>query len=385
MLSPIRVFLSDLNTAARWGVYIGVVLLLIVGGIVGGLAVTPVVTDITPPDLDPSVAADMANNPQETIDTVQSTPRRTIPIEHNPWGRSKIPIAVTPPDTTAPQTQNYTHMAVEATEYWNENMSQLGYTGTFTVVNETATDRSIAVQIVFVDSLNVCGVEEGDSDGDIVGCAPKYTGIGSAITKEQPTKIRIETGYRHDATVDTIIHELGHTLSLGHADADRWPEMAAKTAHPTLPKPNVTAQANPWVDDTIGVEYGPRLRNNSAAVAQLDRMLDYYNSGARGFTPEGVRFTRVNQTSPPAVSIKLNSSLSTPSTAVWHGYDPDSDGALESHTTGTVSMHPVVTEHAGWYAGYWLGAGFGIEKAAELPPPFDNPQTADKAHFSSPG
>ncbi|WP_132060954.1 zinc metalloprotease [Halorussus amylolyticus] len=144
-------------------------------------------------------AGDTGASEDDSTDTATEEPQ-------NPWGKDTVVVAY---EQEVNARHGFSDLVSEGLEYWEQN-------------SETYTDHTIAYQlkaneddpdilIRLVDEIPNCG--EVDHDDETVGCAP-------LITDRAPdtSEVEIVDGYEDEPTVETIKHELGHTLGLDHDD-----------------------------------------------------------------------------------------------------------------------------------------------------------------------
>lgn len=290
----------------------------------------------------------------------------------NPWGTSPITVGITN-KTKSPR--NFNQMAQSALEYWNENISAVGFEGEFEVVSDDQTN----IEIKIVESVDSCGTE---SNSEAVGCAPYYTSEGDA--NGETTTVKIESGYQDEATEKIIQHEIGHTLGLKHEDASEWPVMEAKTTVPQVTQPSVYEKDNPWDKQTISVYYDLQNiqgSNEDLVISELDRAIDYYNTEA-SLLPNEATLERTKTPDEAQIAITFDSGIDGVSVADWSGYDSDRDGTLESYTEATIAISPNADPNTyGWHAAFWMGQTFGIRSPDELPDPFNSPESADRVNW----
>jgi len=145
----------------------------------------------------------------------------------NPWGKDTVVVAY---EQEVNARHGFSDLVGEALDYWEQNSEM--YTG-YTIAYQlrpNADDPDILIRLV--EEIPSCG--EADHDGTIAGCAPLIDGRAP-----DTAEIEIVDGYDDGPTVETIKHELGHTLGLDHDDepqefmsddiADRVPQYEEKT------------------------------------------------------------------------------------------------------------------------------------------------------------
>jgi hypothetical protein len=302
----------------------------------------------------------------------QARERLGIAPPANPWGESQITVAVVDETNT---NREFTPLIEQGVGYWNDNLSRLDYEGQFTVTNTSDPD----VRVRIVEEIDTCGVHDHT---DAVGCAEVNNGVWSA---DRPTEVRIQRGYADESTKNIVAHEIGHTLGLRHEDAGEWAVMVPERDRATTPQPNATVQANPWASNTISVFYASRTNvsqsEQNKTEAAFDTALEYYSEGADGFVPDDVEIRRTTDREEADIEIAISESVAGGNaTATWRGIDEDKDDELETHTHATVLIESSVPpDQRGWYAGYMIGTTFGINDRSDLPPPFRDPDTANKS------
>ena len=293
---------------------------------------------------------------------------------NNPWSRDVIIVKVT---NTTDSPRNFNEMARQAINHWNKNMSELDFSGQFKL---QTSDKQSNIEIKIVESVDSCGQE---NNPDAVGCAPHYSESGSAT--DTTTTVKIESGYKRDATKKIIKHEIGHTLGLKHNDADEWEVMEAEATTPEVTQPPATEKENPWEKDTIKVYYsdnGTGELDSQITVDQLDSAISYYNTEA-DILPDDVELKTTTNKKEAEIIIGFSNSIDGASVGDWSGYDPDKDGNLESYTNAKVIINTKTNrEKYGWHAGFWIGQTFGVSSPDGLPDPFDDPQNEDRIDWS---
>lgn len=294
----------------------------------------------------------------------------TESVVKNPWGEENITVVV---ENNVKDGRNYRKLSSQAIEYWNSNMSKLGYNGRFVLSNGNTENREVTIKVV--ENIDVCGIEQDN----FIGCAE----FGEKQSDGESTTVRIESGYKKDDTIETIIHELGHTLRLTHSDSDEWKIMSAKSKKLSTSLKNATNRDNPWTDNTVTVYTNLDSLDRDrrlTARKEISKAIQYYRSGGDGFTPSSVSIEVAQSRNNADIIIDISENISGGSTGVQSGLDKDGDGAIEVYTNSSVKINSdTPVDHYSWHAGYWIGKSFGIKSDDELPDAFngDNKKERD--------
>lgn len=302
----------------------------------------------------------------EPITTAPETTREAPP--DNPWQQDTVTVAV---ENRANESRDVTPLVRQTIGYWNgDGAIWADYSVTFELQPEDRENADLVV--TFVENVTDCGIETHDRS---IGCAPlldEGTRAGSQETME------IEAGYTNESTVETMKHEFGHVLGIGHGEQP-MPTMAEKGNAELLPQPDATVRAVPWEDSNLTVFVdSSNLTSYKATTFRKDlpHALEYFSSGADGSVPENVSVVEVNDreradvlvTFPNEVECGGERNRSISCRTLW-GDDTDSDDALEYYTGGTIEIASIHTHTMVWHLGYWLASLLGLERS-ELPSVF---------------
>lgn len=325
---------------------------------------------------DPSTPAPSASPTESETPTETATPTATpsptaaptataVPeSRQNPWREAVVNVHIEVSDETAFSERE---LVREALTYWSTN--DTGYTLKFNIVD----DEDAPITVEFVEAIPQCGYEPGDN---FIGCADTLPSDG---VYDEQTEVEIEAGYNRSSTVSTIKHEIGHTLGYTHDDTDRYSFMSAESAATPYRLPNATERSNPYQNDTITVYVGvPESQYYSEYEHQIERTLQYYESGADGYVSSDITFRTVDSEENATIRILFDALEDDGSAGDVYGYDLDQDPALETYTNATIRMQDIDEHHVGWHVGYWLAYAFGGESVDEYPEPFNDPESDER-------
>jgi hypothetical protein len=296
----------------------------------------------------------------------------------NPWRADPVVVAVESPPNDS---RDYVPLVRQALEYWETEGADYGYEADYEL-RPDAEDPDVRVS--FVHRLRECdGV-----DTHTVGCAPV---LDADDRVGGPTPVRVEAGFTNETTVTVLKHELGHSRGLGHDVGEEIAFMNATIDAVLLPKPNATERPSPWRDGnlTLYVDYGPGVDDDDRGTyeAEIDHALDYYESGAEGYVPENVSFTRVENRSRADLVLSFPDEIDTDDgRGVSWSYryvDPDADDAPEWYVGGDVRVVAEDPALVDWYVGYGVGMLFAPESREALPTPFDDGDLSDDDEWTS--
>lgn len=341
-----------------------VCLLVVLAGCGGAGA--PAAVDSGPPAETPADGS-TAREPTPTA-TRTPTARGTTAtrgVADNPWNADPVTVAVVAP---ANSTRGYRPLVERTLRFW-ENEST-GVDLDYRVV--AGGDADVTVR--FVADIARCG----GRDDRTVGCAPQVPAGGIA---PDPTVVRVETGYTDESTLATLKHEFGHTLGYTHDDADGYGFMAAAGESVRLPQPNATSLDDPWRKGTLLVhaDYPDLISTQRTEYEDaVERALAFYRTDERSTLPSGVSLETTTNRSAADVVVGFSIGGESRSVGEGYGYDNDSDPALERYTRYEIRVSNVDHDRVAWHVGYWLGWAFGAETRADLPEPFDDPETDDR-------
>lgn len=291
----------------------------------------------------------------------------TVADRSNPWGDEPVRVSI---NRSANASRDYTADVRRALDYWERNSERYaGYSIRYDFV-PNADNPDLVIN--FVDTVRSCPRVD-----HAAGCAPYIT---HSAQISRPVQIDVDDSFSNDSTVLILEHELGHTLGLNHSSAPQS-IMAAEAALTSRPLPDATERTLPWADASFTVYLGP-TDHRPAVKKQVQHALDYYADGADGTVPSNVTFSFTNDRSAADVVIQFPDRLpcnpgSSVSCGGIRGTDPDRDSRLERYERLSISISDVDTDAVGWYVGYWLGYGFGLDES-ELAPPFQHPTAREQ-------
>ena len=304
-----------------------------------------------------------ATNPTRMVKQQTETKTVTGPVvdRSNPWGGEPVQVAI---NASANGSHNYVPEVQQALDYWENHSEQ--YAGYPIQYKLTPNAPHPDLVINFVNTVKSCPRVE-----NAAGCAPYIT---DSAQISPPMRIDVADSFSNNSTVLILKHELGHTLGLNHSSAPQS-IMAAEAALVTRPQTNATERDLPWSDPNFSVYLGA-TKDRAAVKKQVHHALNYYADSADGTVPSNVTFSFTQNRSAADVVIQFPDTLScnpgmTGSCGGIRGIDPDHDGALEQYDKLIISISGVKTDTVGWYTGYWLGYGFGLNES-ELAPPFQH-------------
>lgn len=328
-------------------------------------------TDTTAPtviDSETPARSSTATPTAEPTPTATPTPRPP----QNPWKADVVKIAIN--DTTDTD-RNWTAMVQEGAQYWNNSAGDYtNFEVNFTIIDDP---RRADVVVYILPKIEVCGLEV--SLDTFLGCADSHDEVGEALYTGGPSMVKIADGYQRPVTVETISHEFGHMLGLGHQDGDTVPVMRTNVSAAEVLQPNATERAWPWgdersievfVDENSVPEYlRPEYRR------QVTDVVEYYDSGADGFMPANTSVSITDEQSNADINVTFPETRpgdEPASSPRVFGLDPDQDAALETYTSFNIAVEQGIdSDNSGWHVGYWMAYAFGAESVEDKPDPFD--------------
>lgn len=134
-----------------------------------------------------------------------STPETPSVDPDNPFGERTLTVQI----DRAPSDPSKVTVVRQALAYWENNSEAYAdYPIEYRIV-EDATEPRLSIE--FVAEPIECG---GTTEEHLVGCAPI-----NRDSAAQTSTLRVGQNYTAGYTHDVVVHELGHTLGLDHADA----------------------------------------------------------------------------------------------------------------------------------------------------------------------
>lgn len=293
----------------------------------------------------------------ETTET--STPTTSTAV--TPFGDETITVGVT---NYANQSRNVTALVADSLDYWNAHANDYGeYPATY-VLAPNASNPDIEVR--FVEFIAECGANT--STEDTLGCADV---IERGMTVEETSVVRIRAGYTDESTVETLIHEFGHTRGIGHGEPpEAYMAAAGNATH--LPVTDAVNQTYPWREQNLTVfldveDDGHSEREEDEIREQVGHALAYYEDGANGWRDRTPNFSMTANESSADIVIRVRAESGTlagervedSSLGTNWGKSVDADDHLEYYTNATVVVAGIDEDHVGWHVGYWLAVSFG--------------------------
>lgn len=342
---------------------IGLVLIIILAGCSNAPAASS-------PTGSPTPEQTSTEEPWPTV-TFSSTPTPD-PYPSNHWDEEELVIAVSTNVTTD---RDYVSMVREASEYWaNHSERYAEYPMSF-VVDPNASNPDVIVHIT--KNKTRCGTEHGEF---VMGCASK---ISQANSPDRPEIVEIKVGYSTNTTVDTIKHEFGHLLGIGHGE-EPLPVMNASATSRYYSRLNITERGYPWRERNLTVAIDEEsLRDQpmefDKTVSQIRHAVQYFRAGKSGIKPDNVSLQLTNNTSAADILITFNDGLEQDgSIGQGYGYSNDTDESLEYRSTYVIKITGLDEKAVGWHVGLWLSYALGVDNQAGLPDPFTNASYSER-------
>lgn len=286
----------------------------------------------------------------------------------NPWLTEEITVSIV---YQTDQKRHYEPLIEESLEYWNENMTEVGWEGEF--VYEDIHDPDIPVEIK--DEIEQ--QEYDDRELETVGWAPLHFYPGEGNERDEP--VVIKSGLNDTSTVNVATHEFGHALGLRHEAEDEFPVMAAEMATATQPQPSIYERDNPWPDDTVLVYYDSSSELRDHHIRPLEEAREYYDDGAGGWLPDDVSVERTKDADKAHVTVRLvDDTDGGDHLWQWWGFDNDADGEINEMDEGEIQIERQISDdRITWGFGHALGQMFGVRDKSEMPDPFDESRIYD--------
>jgi hypothetical protein len=280
----------------------------------------------------------------------------------DPYGGETLVVGVENPVNGS---RDFGPLVRRSLDYWEANASRYAGFDVSYRLDPDATDPDVVISVV--ERIEDCGSEDDHS----AGCAPYIT------RPEQfspPVRIRVVDGLSDESTVRVLIHELGHTLGLGHDDEPQS-VMRAEGRLATLPRTDAVNRSYAWADSTLSVhvDIGVGAGDRAAVERQVTETLAYFDRGAEGTVPEDVSLVRTSNRSAADVVVQVGGThpcdRDSGSCRRLRGLDPDADGRLETYDRLEVYVVGLEPEAVGWHVGRHLGHALGLTDDTEYPEP----------------
>lgn len=343
--------------------------LVLLAGCGGTVSETKTTVETTQP---PTTAQTTATTPDTTsmeTTTAETTKATTTPKPENPWNKKNVTVSVR---YEANKSRDIAPLVNETVEYWNNHTDEYGAYSEVTFVS-TPNDRYSDIVVELVPEIESCGEDDTDTT---VGCASV---LDTYSTPTVPERVQVVAGYSNESTTRILKHEFGHVMGIEHGE-EPMPLMEPMHRHTYLSQPDARDRELPWRQSNLTVYVDGQnwtVGEERHAPEQIERALEYYENGAEGHVPQNVTFERTDNRSAAHIVISWPDSLAcTPRGdhddvcgARW-GHDIDTDDEFEYYTALDIRVGRIDDDLLGWYVGYWLAYGFGLEGEDELPPPW---------------
>lgn len=195
----------------------------------------------------------------------------------NPYGSDTLTVGIDAEETGDPRAD----LVADALEYWDRHSEQYaGYPVTYDLAPD-ADDPD--VEINWTDSVTVCGAE---FNGMTLGCADYIT---EDVRVPSTVRVDAETGWTDETKRRVLIHELGHTLGLGHDD-DPQEYMSVET---------------PVIKDPIDVRVvwdALMVYDQDDVLEQIEHGLRYYEEWSREHMADDVTIGEISTSGVNVVS-----------------------------------------------------------------------------------
>ena len=297
----------------------------------------------------------------------------------NPWGEREVTVAVRSKGRNASATQRAAVTA--ATKYWNDNHDAYSaYDIEFTVV--TNADRADVV-VEFVPYIDTCGGL--DSGAITLACAPKYE---SGEAADVPTTVKVREDRPREALADSVKHEFGHLLGIGHGEAPMPLMQERARFEPRTAVRNASERTYPWYDTVLTVAVVHDTTYDSGALrAHLREALDYYERGPPDWDRPTPTFRIVSDPTQADIVLQVTreDACDVGGGYCWSvtGEQLDRDAAIEYYTRFEATFGGVDPQYFSWYAGRAIGFALGAEAESQLPSTFVHPENADSEWFDA--
>lgn len=283
--------------------------------------------------------------PASTTETATPPDR---PLGRSPWGQEVLVVSVR---NTAAPSRDVTVPVAEALAYWEENIGYADYTASF-LLRPDATNPDVIVW--YNESLDCA------HHADAIGCAPQLEAT-STVAPPVHVGIRYDGADNQRQVRNTVIHELGHVLGVGHCEEPYW-VMASTCTEPIPDAPDAAERDLAWRGAEVSVyvdDANVSADERAATAEQVGHALSYFENASDEEFPADVAVVRTDDRFAADVTVTFSAAQECPDGKVacynhW-GRDYDRDGRIEYYTNGRVRIAPGTDVDArGWYVGWSL-------------------------------
>ncbi|WP_435360412.1 hypothetical protein [Haloarchaeobius sp. DFWS5] len=264
------------------------------------------------------------------------------PSLRDPWTEKDTVIVGV--DSSSNSDRDISPLVRDSLEYWSNSSY-----GDYDIIWEYRPNaQSPDIEVELVESIDDCGYSISPST--TLGCAPRLSQTEPADNEIQ---VRITDGYTDDSTTDTIKHEFGHILGLGHG-VEPMPLMAASGPADRQPITDARNRSIGWQEVPITV--GITSSASSDLESQTKAVVEHLQNSPSQPDDLVIEYVGINSDADIVVREDPGSEcdLEHGSCPSFWGDSPDADDALEYYTSGTIYIKDLEGDVTGWHIGYWI-------------------------------